>query len=247
MSENKKISFKKYIEATSKILKERGLEIVQKKKLLDYYLHKYDSYEQYKEAQIKLNKKKLNLVWADEKTLKKVADIIKKSNSKQNEKKNKIFGICHGTRNGFEQKFLKSEIANSDIIGTDISETVLEFEDSVHWDFHDEKKEWLEKFDFVYSNSLDQSWKPKLALSSWLNQIKLNGLIILEHSIYHSPEHADKGDPFGVRPTVMPYILTDWFGHHISVSHCILEKKNVFSSNIKVWLFILKKISNVKF
>ena len=31
MSENKKISFKKYIEATSKILKERGLEIVQKK------------------------------------------------------------------------------------------------------------------------------------------------------------------------------------------------------------------------
>tara|TARA_A100001234_G_C12555198_1_gene354904 strand:+ start:123 stop:866 length:744 start_codon:yes stop_codon:yes gene_type:complete len=247
MSENKKISFKKYIEATSKILKERGLEIVQKKKLLDYYLHKYDSYEQYKEAQIKLNKKKLNLVWADEKTLKKVADIIKEAISEQNEEKNKIFGICHGARNGFEQKFLKSEIPNSDIIGTDISETVLEFEDSVHWDFHDEKKEWLEKFDFVYSNSLDQSWKPKLALSSWLNQIKLNGLIILEHSIYHSPEHADEGDPFGVRPTVMPYILTDWFGHQISVSHCILEKKNVFSSNIKVWLFIIKKISNVKF
>ena len=247
MSENKKISFKKYIEATSKILKERGLEIVQKKKLLDYYLHKYDSYEQYKEAQIKLNKKKLNLVWADEKTLKKVADIIKEAISEQNEEKNKIFGICHGARNGFEQKFLKSEIPNSDIIGTDISETVLEFEDSVHWDFHDEKKEWLEKFDFVYSNSLDQSWKPKLALSSWLNQIKLNGIIILEHSIYHSPEHADEGDPFGVRPTVMPYILTDWFGHQISVSHCILEKKNVFSSNIKVWLFIIKKISNVKF
>ena len=247
MSENKKISFKKYIEATSKMLKERGLEIVQKKKLLDYYLHKYDSYEQYKEAQIKLNKKKLNLVWADEKTLKKVADIIKEAISEQNEEKNKIFGICHGARNGFEQKFLKSEIPNSDIIGTDISETVLEFEDSVHWDFHDEKKEWLEKFDFVYSNSLDQSWKPKLALSSWLNQIKLNGLIILEHSIYHSPEHADEGDPFGVRPTVMPYILTDWFGHQISVSHCILEKKNVFSSNIKVWLFIIKKISNVKF
>ena len=91
MSENKKISFKKYIEATSKILKERGLEIVQKKKLLDYYLHKYDSYEQYKEAQVKLNKKKLNLVWADEKTLKKVADIIKKSISEQNEKKKQNF------------------------------------------------------------------------------------------------------------------------------------------------------------
>ena len=243
MSENKKISFKKYIEATSKILKERGLEIVQKKKLLDYYLHKYDSYEQYKEAQIKLNKKKLNLVWADEKTLKKVADIIKKSNSKQNEKKNKIFGICHGTRNGFEQKFLKSEIANSDIIGTDISETVLEFEDSVHWDFHDEKKEWLEKFDFVYSNSLDQSWKPKLALSSWLNQIKLNGLIILEHSIYHSPEHADEGDPFGVRPTVMSYILTDWFGHNISVSHCILEKKKcVFFKHQSLVIYLKKNL-----
>ena len=239
MSENKKIPFKEYLISTSKILREKGLEIVPRKKLLDYYLHNYDSYEQYKEAQIKLNKKKLNLVWADEKTLKKVAEIV--NSSVKNKSSNNILGICHGSRNGFEQNFLNKVITNSSVIGTDISDTVLQFENSVHWDFHDEKKEWIEKFDFVYSNSLDQSWKPKLALTTWLNQIKKNGVLILEHSIYHSPEHANEGDPFGVRPVVMPYILTDWFGDKISISHHLLEKANVFSSKIKVWLFVIKK------
>ena len=60
---------------TSKILKEKGYEVVPRKKLVDYYLHKYNSYKEYKEAQIKLNKKKIDLVWADENTLKKDSNL----------------------------------------------------------------------------------------------------------------------------------------------------------------------------
>ena len=247
MPENKLINFDKFLEETSKILKELGFEVVPKKRLVDFYLHKYNSYEQYKESQIRLNKKKLDLIWADENTLKKVSNIIDKSLEQKNNASNKIHGICHGTRNGFEQNFLNKIIPNSNIIGTDISNTALNFENSIQWDFHDQKEEWVGKFDFVYSNSLDQSWKPKLALTTWLNQINNDGIVIIEHSIYHSPEHAGEGDPFGVRPEVMPYILTEWFGHKISISHYLQKKSNVFSSDINVWLFVLKKISHTKF
>jgi len=242
MLKKKPEDFKEFLKSTSKILKEKGYEVVPRKKLVDYYLHKYNSYEEYKEAQIKLNKKKIDLVWADENTLKKVSNIVTNSIEKQNKSSKQILGICHGTRNGFEQNFLNKIMPNSNIIGTDISETALKYENSVHWDFHDEKEEWLGKFDFVYSNSLDQSWRPKHALSTWLNQVKKDGVVILEHSIYHSPEHAGEGDPFGVRPVVMPYVLTEWFGHKISISHYLQEKSNVFSSNIKVWLFVMKKL-----
>jgi hypothetical protein len=240
MSE-KKINFEDFFKSASKILKDKGYEIVLRKKLIDYYLHKYNSYEEYKEAQIKLNKRKIELTFADEKTLKKVSNIVTESIDIQKTKPNKVFGICHGSRNGFEQNLLNKIIPNSDIIGTDISDTALKFENTVHWDFHDKKDEWIGKFDFVYSNSLDQSWKPKHALSTWLDQIKDDGVVIIEHTIYHSPEHAGEGDPFGVRPLVMPYLLTEWFGHKISISHYHQEKSNVFSSNIKVWLFVLKK------
>ena len=243
MSE-KKVNFKDFFKSASKILKDKGYEIVPRKKLIDYYLHKYDSYEEYKESQIKLNKRKIDLTFADEKTLKKVSSIVKESIDIQKTKPSKVFGICHGSRNGFEQNLLNKIIPDSDIIGTDISDTALNFENTVHWDFHDKKDEWVGKFDFVYSNSLDQSWKPKHALSTWLDQIKDDGVVIIEHTVYHSPEHAGAGDPFGVRPLVMPYLLTEWFGHKISISHYLQEKSNVFSSKIKVWLFVLKKISN---
>ena len=242
MPHKKPEDFKEFLKSTSKILKEKGYEVVPRKKLVDYYLHKYNSYEEYKEAQIKLNKKKIDLVWADENTLKKVSNIVTNSIEKRDKSQKEILGICHGTRNGFEQNFLNKIMPNSNIIGTDISETALKYENSVHWDFHDKKEEWLGKFDFVYSNSLDQSWKPKHALSTWLNQVKKDGVVILEHSIYHSPEHAGEGDPFGVRPVVMPYVLTEWFGHKISISHYLQEKSNIFSSNIKVWLFVMKKL-----
>lgn len=243
MSE-KNVSFETFLKSASKILKDKGYEVVPRKKLIDYYLHKYNSYEEYKESQIKLNKKKIELTFADEKTLEKVSNIIKDSLNNQKTKPDKIFGICHGSRNGFEQNFLNKIIPDSDIIGTDISDTALKFQNTVHWDFHNQKDKWIGKFDFVYSNSLDQSWKPKHALTTWLDQIKDDGVVIIEHTIYHSPEHANEGDPFGVRPVVMPYILTEWFGHKISISHYLQEKSNVFSSKIKVWLFVLKKISN---
>ena len=146
-------------------------------------------------------------------------------------------GICHGTRNGFEQNFISSQ-KGFEAIGTDISETANDFERSVQWDFHDTNKEWLARFDFVYSNSLDQSWNPRAALVTWLNQLKPDGRLVIEHTHAHGPGGASAMDPFGVRPQVMPYVLCEWFGTEISIRFVKAKKSN---NNIDVWLFFVGK------
>lgn len=52
------------------------------------------------------------------------------------------------------------------MIGIEISDTADQFENTVHWDFHDANEDRVSRFDFVYSNSLDQAWKPELALET---------------------------------------------------------------------------------
>ena len=103
----------------------------------------------------------------DEKTLEKISNFLI-----ENINTSIIKGICHGSRNGFEQNFFNKKKDKFHVIGTDISNTVENFKDSLTHDFHKEKKEWLNNFDFVYSNSLDQSFDPRKALQTWLNQIK---------------------------------------------------------------------------
>ena len=49
-------------------------------------------------------------------------------------------------------------------------------------------------------------------------------------------------DPFGVEANFFPYLLSDWFGHKISISIIKSIKKN--KSNAPVWFFVLKKLIN---
>ncbi len=198
-------------------------------------IYKYKDYNEYKESQIYYNKKKINHIWADEETLSIIVNFLKDKIGKEN-----IVGICHGSRNGYEQNFFNENLPNSKVIGTDISDTANDFKNSVVWDFHDEKKEWVKNFDFVYSNSLDQSFDPRKALSVWLNQINKDGFIIIEHSEQHGVIASGKMDPFGVEANFFPYLLTEWFGHLISIKIIKSKKKN--KGNAPVWLFILKKI-----
>jgi len=150
----------------------------------------------------------------------------------------KIVGICHGTRNGFEQNFLRSLSDNLDVIGTDISDTATDYENSVQWDFHDTNDAWTNKQDFVYTNSLDQSWQPHAAVETWLSQLKPDGLLVIEHTVAHAPAAASEMDPFGVQPKVMPYVLSMWFGSQISISHSVAKKSNM---DKEAWLFVVKK------
>ena len=199
-----------------------------------FKIYKYKNYNEYKDTQIFFNKQKINKVWADENTLKIISNFLK-----ENIKSEKIKGLCHGSRNGFEQKCFINEIPNAEVIGTDISETANDYDNSIVHDFHDEKKEWIENFDFVYSNSLDQSYDPKKALNTWINQIKKDRYVIIEHSDQHGVISSGKMDPFGVEANFFPYLLTEWFGHKISLKLISSIKKN--KNDAPVYFFIIKK------
>jgi hypothetical protein len=198
-------------------------------------IYKYKDYEEYKNTQIFWNKKKINHVWADKDSLKEISDFVNKNIFKEN-----IYGLCHGSRNGFEQEFFNINIKNSKTIGTDISETANNFKNSVVWDYHDTKDEWLNHFDFIYTNSLDQSYDPKKALTTWLGQIKNHGYIIIEHTDQHSVRASGKMDPFGVEANFFPYLLSKWFAHTISIK--IIKSVKLNKASAPVWFFIIKKV-----
>ena len=199
-----------------------------------FKIYKYKNYDEYKDTQIFFNKQKINKVWADENTLKILSNFLK-----ENIKSEKIKGLCHGSRNGFEQKCFINEIPNAEVIGTDISETANDYDNSIVHDFHDEKKDWIENFDFVYSNSLDQSYDPEKALNTWINQVKKDRYVIIEHSDQHGVISSGKMDPFGVEANFFPYLLTEWFGHKISLKITKSIKKN--KNDAPVYFFIMKK------
>ncbi|WP_409743518.1 hypothetical protein [Ferrovibrio sp.] len=229
--------FKNIGQLLNSFLDRFGYRIVNSKRLVDFYLHKYKSYEEYKAIQIQHNIRKISKVWADQDTLSLMCSTLKKEMGSTSP----LRGLCHGSRNGFEQKFISS-VEGFYAIGTDISPTATDYENSVQWDFHEVNEDWVGKFDFVYSNSLDQSWNPRAALAVWLNQVHVGGCVVIEHTEAHGPMGASEMDPFGVRPSVMPYILAEWFGFNISIQIIKSKKGNM---DRDVWLFFIKKLSEV--
>lgn len=103
--------------------------------------------------------------------------------------------LCHGTRNGAEQKFFH-EATGAEVLGTEISDTATQFPMTIQWDFHEVKPEWQGAFDVIFSNSWDHSYDPKLALSRWLTCVAKGGALALEWSNVHGKTEASPIDPF---------------------------------------------------
>jgi len=161
---------------------------------------KFD-YEKYKHVQIEANKKKINNVWVQKENIEMLSKYILENIEKP------TFGICHGTRRGMEQKWFK-EYINCNVIGTEISDTATQFEDTIQWDFHDIKDEWIKNVDFIYSNSFDHTYNPEKCLTTWISCLKKNGICILEHTDDH--QTAKETDPFGAKLIIMPYLILQW-------------------------------------
>jgi len=199
----------------------------------NYVVHTYQNYEEYRDTQIKWNKLKIERVWADIQVLDLVINRLKRNSPRKS-----FFGLCHGSRNGFEQNYLLKSLKGK-ILGTDISETAESFPNSVTHDFHDVKPEWDSMADFIYSNSLDQSWNPELAVSVWVSQLKVGGFLYIEMSEAHSPRHASKMDPFGVKPEYFAYLLSQWIGHAVSIE--VLHTKKA-TWNMPIWLYEVERV-----
>lgn len=152
---------------------------------------KSDSYEEYVAEQTRTNKIKINNKWVREEN---IID-IKKHCDKSNLSPKKI--LCHGTRNGIEIKYFKKHFPDSQVIGTEISDTAGKFPDTVQWDFHDVKEEWINQFDIVFTNSWDHSYDLDKATNSWIEQLNRKGIMILDWSSYSTSKPFNKSDCCG--------------------------------------------------
>ena len=135
-------------------------------------IYEYESYEDYVAAQTRANKIKLKWVYVKEGTIGKIA---KDKGTAENI-------LCHGTRNGTEQKYFKSHFPDAYIIGSEISETATQFPMTIQHDFAMVREEWIGKFDIVYSNSFDHSIDPEKTIQVWKDQLSDNGKLYLEYS-----------------------------------------------------------------
>lgn len=157
-------------------------------------LRKFKDYDHYVKEQTKTNKRKLKAVTIKQDELDSISEYAKKHIPEIKT------GICHGTRNGYEIRGFRKRL-KADIIGTEISETATQFEHTIQWDFHEVKDEWLGNTDFIYSNSLDHSFDPPMALKKWVSCLSDNGRMFIEWSGWDSVDvfeiQTDYADCFG--------------------------------------------------
>lgn len=216
-----------------KMVRPFGLRVIPAYKEELVYQHSYEGgYDQYRSLQIHHNKRKLQNVWADEATLSAIVDDLRRHNLGAT-------GVCHGARNGFEVEWFRDKLSG-DVIGTDISETATQFPHMVVWDFHETNPDWIGKFDFVYTNSLDQAMDPEKAVAAWIGQLKEGGRVYIEHTMAHSPQGAGEMDPFGAHPMAMPYLFFKW-GRGLYELVDILEVAEKKNNQMQAWVFVLAR------
>lgn len=171
--------------------------------LLETY--KYSSYEKYVQIQTRTNKKKLSRVFASPLNISVICDEIMARTGKERP----VTGLCHGTRNGLEQRmFIDALPAASQILGTEISDTATSFPFTVQWDFHNRNEDWVGKFDFVYTNSHDHAYDLRAALNVWLECLNPEGVLVIEHDVSHG--WKTPSDPTGIVLELLPYLLVNW-------------------------------------
>lgn len=186
------------------------------------------NYEEYRKVQTEGNIRKIDKVWVLEKNISFLSDYIKKTIGKVE------FGICHGTRSGKEQEWFRKYL-HCEVIGTEISDTAETFPNTIQWDFHETKPEWINSVDFIYSNAFDHSYDPEKCLNAWMSCLKKSGLCILEHTSGH--EQATRLDPFGAQLINMPYLILNWGKGKYSVREII--QAPVKSDELKYLYFIV--------
>ena len=146
--------------------------------IIEKYCKKGFHFIEYKNAQEKANKSKLKTSWVQENEIELMSDWLKEYRPDAD------FGICHGSRSGFEVEKFREHL-NIDVIGTDISETANSLPHMIRWDMHDVKYEWINKVDFIYSNSTDHTYDPYLCFKSWFSCLKNDGVLLLHLSTEH--------------------------------------------------------------
>lgn len=176
--------------------------------------HLYDDYQTYKRVQEEGNKAKLSAQFVKKGHIFFLAEWLKAKGPVR-------FGLCHGVRRGREQAWFRRRLDGAQVIGTDISETATEFENTVQWDFHDDNPEWQARADFVYSNSWDHAYDPGKAFAAWARCLVPGGQILIDHTRGHMPKSSNVLDPFGATREAVIRILNESCADYGSVTEVL--------------------------
>ena len=160
-------------------------------------IYQYQTHEEYVAAQVEANVRKLKNIWVDRATIEQI--------SRRHPTANYI--LCHGTRNAAEQKMFKEFYPDAQIIGTEISHTATDFPMTEQWDFHNENPEWVGLFDIVYSNAIDHSYNPTQVLTTWRNQLNVNGTLYIEHAYTEIDNYSRASDPLEIHDEEIRYLV----------------------------------------
>ncbi len=158
-------------------------------------LHTFPSYDVYLQTQVRGSHYRTNR--RPSANLTEIGRIVEYASSNGRQMAN---GICHGARCGTEVKLFREALPEAAVLGTDLYAKNPEL--VIEWDFHKTKPEWVEAFDFVYSNALDHSPTPLGCLKEWVSQLKSTGLMFVTWTFAHALED---------RPT-LPFPGGDCFG-----------------------------------
>jgi SAM-dependent methyltransferase len=155
----------------------------------------------YRHEQEKGNRAKIEQIWTNEANLRFVSQWLRDRGVGPN------FILCHGTRNGFEQRVF-SEFFGCEVVGTEISSTASQFPMTVQADFHENRPEWDARADIVYSNSLDHAYDPAKAVCAWAQSVKDGGVLLIEKASDSDPRGASNLDPFAITlPNLLVFVL----------------------------------------
>jgi hypothetical protein len=75
------------------------------------------------------------------------------------------------------------------------------------------------------------SYNPKLALSSWIKCLKVDGLLVLEHSRSHGKSRTNRQDPFGVETEILPFLIMGWFSANLRLEGIYEPSKPLDNAN----------------
>lgn len=94
------------------------------------------------------------------------------------------FIICHAVRCGYESKYFMDKFGVERVFSTDLQGDAFMFDRTNFYaqDFDTLPDEWVNKFDLLYSNSIDHSRDPINTLVTWSKQLKDSGLMVVTFS-----------------------------------------------------------------
>jgi len=157
-------------------------------------IYNYNSYEEYVAAQVEGNVRKINNSYVDPIS---IGMLVEHLYTKYLLKPELV--LCHGTRRGLEQEYFKNSFESfgvyPTVIGTEISHTANQYPNTIQWDFHNVKDEWVGNVGLVYSNSFDHSYKPVDCLDAWMSCLSVDGKCVIEYSEVCDTK-SGKTDPF---------------------------------------------------